>query len=382
MVNTSRRFLLASLTAIAMTLASHPCIAQQVVKIGVSAPLTGVGAANGKDIENGVRLAIEEANTQHIKLGGQEVRFEMASVDDQGDPRVGVQVAQKLVDDGVVAVVGYYNSGVALPASPIFAKAGIPLIDPAATNPAITRQGLKNVFRIIATDAQNSGNAGKYAVTVTKAQRIAVMDDRTAFGQGAADEFKKAAVAAGGQIVASEYTQEKAVEFNAQLTTIKAANADLLYFAGLDNQAALLTKRMRQLGMRAQFVGSGGIADSIFLSVAGSAAEGAMAWEYGRPVESLPQGKAFAEKFKKRFGADTLTYAPFAYDCAWVAINAMKQANSAKPEVFMPTLRTMQYDGITGKIEFDAYGDLKHPTSTLYQVKNGKWVAVTTISAE
>ena len=382
MVNTSRRFLLASLTAVAMTLASHPCVAQQVVKIGVSAPLTGVGAANGKDIENGVRLAIEEANTQHIKLGGQEVRFEMASVDDQGDPRVGVQVAQKLVDDGVVAVVGYYNSGVALPASPIFAKAGIPLIDPAATNPAITRQGLKNVFRIIATDAQNSGNAGKYAVTVTKAQRIAVMDDRTAFGQGAADEFKKAAVAAGGQIVASEYTQEKAVEFNAQLTTIKAANADLLYFAGLDNQAALLTKRMRQLGMRAQFVGSGGIADSIFLGVAGSAAEGAMAWEYGRPVESLPQGKAFAEKFKKRFGADTLTYAPFAYDCAWVAINAMKQANSAKPEVFMSTLRTTQYDGITGKIEFDAYGDLKHPTSTLYQVKNGKWVPVTTISAE
>ena len=382
MVNTSRRFLLASLTAVAMTLASHPCVAQQIVKIGVSAPLTGVGAANGKDIENGVRLAIEEANTQHIKLGGQEVHFEMASVDDQGDPRVGVQVAQKLVDDGVVAVVGYYNSGVALPSSPIFAKAGIPLIDPAATNPAITRQGLKNVFRIIATDAQNSGNAGKYAVTVTKAQRIAVMDDRTAFGQGAADEFKKAAVAAGGQIVASEYTQEKAVEFNAQLTTIKAANADLLYFAGLDNQAALLTKRMRQLGMRAQFVGSGGIADSIFLGVAGSAAEGAMAWEYGRPDESLPQGKAFAEKFKKRFGADTLTYAPFAYDCAWVAINAMKQANSAKPEVFMSTLRTTQYDGITGKIEFDAYGDLKHPTSTLYQVKNGKWVPVTTISAE
>ncbi|TCG08080.1 branched chain amino acid ABC transporter substrate-binding protein [Paraburkholderia steynii] len=382
MVNTSRRILLASLTAVAMTLASHPCVAQQVVKIGVSAPLTGVGAANGKDIENGVRLAIEEANTQHIKLGGQEVRFEMASVDDQGDPRVGVQVAQKLVDDGVVAVVGYYNSGVALPSSPIFAKAGIPLIDPAATNPAITRQGLKNVFRIIATDAQNSGNAGKYAVTVTKAQRIAVMDDRTAFGQGAADEFKKAVTAAGGQIVASEYTQEKAVEFNAQLTNIKSANADLLYFAGLDNQAALLTKRMRQLGMRAQFVGSGGIADSIFLSVAGSAAEGAMAWEYGRPVESLPQGKAFAEKFKKRFGADTLTYAPFAYDCAWVAINAMKQANSAKPEVFMPTLRTTQYDGITGKIEFDTYGDLKHPTSTLYQVKNGKWVPVTTISAE
>lgn len=382
MLITSRKCFAAGLSAVAMLLASSQSFAQQVVKIGVSAPLTGAGAANGKDIENGVRLAIEEANAQHTKLGGQEVRFELDSVDDQGDPRIGVQVAQKLVDDGVVAVVGYYNSGVALPSSPIFAKAGIPLIDPAATNPAITRQGLKNVFRIIATDAQNSGNAGKYAVTVTKAQRIAVMDDRTAFGQGAVDEFKKAVVAAGGHIVASEYTNDKAVEFNAQLTNIKAANADLLYFAGLDNQAALLTKRMRQLGMRTQFVGSGGIADSIFLGVAGSAAEGAMAWEYGRPVDSLPQGKAFAKKFKKRFGADTLTYAPFAYDCAWVAINAMKQANSAKPEVFMPALRTTQYDGITGKIEFDSYGDLKHPTSTLYQVKGGKWVPVTTISAE
>ncbi|MPW04944.1 ABC transporter substrate-binding protein [Paraburkholderia sp. CNPSo 3155] len=381
MLDAARKCFTAGLAAVAFLLASSQPFAQQVVKIGVSAPLSGAAAANGKDIENGVRLAVEEANAQHTKLGGQEVRFELDSVDDQGDPRIGVQVAQKLVDDGVVAVVGYYNSGVALPSSPIFAKAGIPLIDPAATNPAITRQGLKNVFRIIATDAQNSGNAGGYAVTVTKAQRIAVMDDRTAFGQGAADEFKKAVIAAGGHIVASEYTNDKAVEFNAQLTNIKAANADLLYFAGLDNQAALLTRRMKQLGMRTQFVGSGGIADSIFISVAGSAAEGAMAWEYGRPVESLPQGKAFAEKFKKRFGADTLTYAPFAYDCAWLAITAMKQANSSKPEVFTPALRTIQYDGITGKIEFDSYGDLKHPTSTLYQVKGGKWLPVTTLGA-
>jgi branched-chain amino acid transport system substrate-binding protein len=138
MRNGSRKFFTAGLTAVAMVLASNPSFAQQVVKIGVSAPLTGAGAANGKDIENGVRLTVEEANAQHPKLDGREVRFELDSVDDQGDPRIGVQVAQKLVDDGVVAVVDYYNSGVALPTSPIFAKAGIPLIDPAATNPAIT----------------------------------------------------------------------------------------------------------------------------------------------------------------------------------------------------------------------------------------------------
>jgi branched-chain amino acid transport system substrate-binding protein len=374
--------ILSLLAATALCIAPLVASAQQNVRIGVSAPLTGMGAANGKDIENGVRLAVEEANAQHMNIGGQPVQFELASVDDQGDPRIGVQVAQNLVDDGVVAVVGYYNSGVALPSSPIFARAGIPLIDPAATNPAITRQGLNNVFRIIATDTQNSGNAGTYAVNVTKAKRIAVMDDRTAFGQGAVEEFKKAVKAAGGQIVSEEYTNDKAVEFNAQLTNIKAANADLLYFGGLDAQADLIVKRMKQLGIRAQFVGSGGIADSVFISSAGSAAEGAMAWEYGRPVDSLPEGRAFAEKFKKRFGAETLTYAPFAYDCAWLAITAMKQANSVKPAVFMQTLRTMQYNGITGHISFDKYGDLNNPTSTLYQVKSMKWQPVTTIGAE
>ena len=373
--------LLSFLAASAFSLAPLIASAQQTVRIGISAPLTGLGAANGKDLENGVRLAIEEANSQHINIGGQPVQFELASVDDQGDPRIGVQVAQKLVDDGVVAVVGYYNSGVALPSSPIFARAGIPLIDPAATNPAITRQGLNNIFRIIATDAQNSGNAGTYAVKVTKAKRIAAMDDRTAFGQGAVEEFKKAVKAAGGQIVSEEYTTDKAVEFNAQLTNIKAAKADLLYFGGLDGQAGLIVKRMKQLGMHAQFVGSGGIADSVFISSAGSAAEGAMAWEYGRPVDSLPEGRAFADKFRKRFDADTLTYAPFAYDCAWLAITAMKLANSVKPAVFMQTLRTIQYDGITGHISFDKYGDLNNPTSTLYQVKSMKWQPVTTIGA-
>ncbi|WP_143286704.1 branched-chain amino acid ABC transporter substrate-binding protein [Burkholderia ubonensis] len=370
------------LSAVALCFDCGPSYGQQVVRIGVSSPLTGISASNGKDLENGVRLAVEEANAQHIKLGGQDVRFELDSVDDQGDPRIGVQVAQKLVDDGVAAVVGYYNSGVALPSAPIFAKAGIPLIDPAATNPAITRQGLKTVFRIIATDAQNSGVAGTYAVNVTKAQRIAVMDDRTAFGQGAVEEFKKAVAAAGGKIVAAEFTNDKAVEFNAQLTNIKAANADLLYFGGLDNQAALITKRMRQLGMRVQFVGSGGIADSIFINVAGSAAEGAMAWEYGRPIDSLPQGKVFARKFKNRFGVDMLTYSPFAYDCVGVVVHAMQQANSAKPAEYLPALRATRYEGITGKIAFDANGDLEHPTSTLYQVKGGRWVPVTTIGAE
>lgn len=377
-----RKALLSMLATTIFSGMAGEALAQQVVKIGISAPLTGIGAANGKDMENGARLAIEEANARHLNIGGQEVKFELDAVDDQGDPRIGVQVAQKLIDDGVVATIGYYNSGVALPAAPIFAKAGIPMLDPAATNPQITRLGLTNVFRIIATDVQNSGNAGRYAVTVTKAKRIATMDDRTAFGSGAVEEFKKAVQAEGGSIVTSEYTNDKAVEFNALLTNIKAANADLLFFSGSNAQAGLIVKRMKQLGMHTQFVGSGGIADSVFIQSAGNAADGAMAWEYGRPIDSLPDGRAFAEKYKKRFGTDLLTYSPFSYDCAWIAIDAMKRANSTKPEVFMPALRSSQYGGITGQISFDKNGDLTNPTSTLYQVKGGKWAPITTIGAK
>jgi len=363
---------------------SMPLIAaaQQVIKVGVAAPFTGVSAANGKDVENGVGLAVDEANAQGIKLAGQDVRFVVEAEDDQGDPRVGVEVAQKLVDDGVSFVVGHYNSGVTLPASKVYAAAGIPVITPAATNPAITRQGLPTVFRIIPTDAQNAGNAGKYAVTITKAKRIAILDDRTAFGEGEAEEFKKAVAAAGGTVVANEFTNDKAVDFSAQLTDIKNSNADVLFFGGLDGQAGLVAKRMKQLGMRAQFLGGGAVADSIFIQIAGSASEGAMAWEYGRPIDQLPQGRTFADKYKKKFGTEMLTYSPFAYDATWIAINAMKQANSSKPASYVPILKSMQYTGITGEIAFDQFGDLKNPTSTLYQVKGGKWAPVTTINGE
>ncbi|TPQ34311.1 branched-chain amino acid ABC transporter substrate-binding protein [Cupriavidus pinatubonensis] len=382
MIHFLRRLLVTSLSTLLLSVVCGQSYGQMVVKIGVSSPLTGINAANGKDIENGVRLAVEEANAQRIRLDGQEARFQLDSMDDQSDPRIGVQVAQKLVDDGVAIVVGYYNSGVALPSSLVFARAGIPVILPAASNPAITRQGLKTVFRVIATDTQNSGTAGKYAVNDMKVQRIAVMDDRTAFGQGAVDEFRKAVIGAGGKIVLAEYTNDKVVDFSAPLTNIRAANADLLFFAGLDHQAALITKRMRELGMRTQFVGSGGIADSIFLNVAGPAGEGAMAWEYGRPVESLPQGKVFMQKFRKRFGSDSLIYAPFAYDATWAAINAIRQANSATSAEIVSALRATQYEGITGKIAFDPNGDLKNPMSTLYQVRGGRWVPVTTIGAD
>ncbi|OLL32595.1 branched chain amino acid ABC transporter substrate-binding protein [Burkholderia sp. SRS-W-2-2016] len=351
-----------------------------VVKIGFAAPLTGANAGYGKDLENGVRLAITEANAQKIRIGDKVARFEIVSQDDQADPRVGVQAAQKLVDSGVAVVVGHFNSGTTIPASQVYEQAGIPVLDPAATNPVITGRGFANAFMVISTDAQNAGNAGAYAVDVTRAKRIVIIDDRTAFGQGEADEFEKAVKAHGGAIVAREYTDNHAVDFSTQITKFKGANADLVFFGGLDSQAAGFARRMKQLGLNAQLVGGGGVMDDDFIKLAGDSADGVMAWEYGRPLSQLPGGKDFSAKFKKQFGADILSYAPFGYDGAWVAIKAMQQAKSESPNVYRPVLKAIDYDGVTGKISFDNTGALKSGASTLYQVKNGKWVPIVTKS--
>ncbi|WP_028217538.1 branched-chain amino acid ABC transporter substrate-binding protein [Paraburkholderia oxyphila] len=365
--------------AVSLLLAAGSVHAQQVeVKIGVASPLTGGGAAYGKDIENGVRMAVDEANASHPTIAGKTVKFVVDSQDDQSDPRVSVQVAQRLVDDHVAVVVGHFNSGTTLPASQIYAKAGIPMITPSATNPAITQAGFGTVYRVIATDSQNAGNAGAYAATVSKAKRIAIIDDRTAFGQGEADEFEKAVKANGGTIVDREFTNDKAVDFSAQLTAIKGHNPDLVFFGGLDTQAAMLVKRMRQLGIKAQFLAGGGVKDANFIKIAGDAANGASVWEYGQPLGALPKGKDFEVKFKQKYGVDMLAYAPFAYDAAWVAIKAMQTANSVNPAQFNAALKSTDYQGITGRIAFTQTGDLKSPSSTMYQVKDVAWVPVTT----
>ncbi len=370
---------LACLLGVALSVFAIGAQAQDtVVKVGVAGPMTGGNAAYGKDIEAGVKMAVAEANAKHPTIGGAAVTFQVMTGDDQADPRTGVQVAQQLVDGGVAFVVGHFNSGTTLPASQVYAKAGIPMLTPAATNPAITQAGLATVYRVIANDAQNAGAAGTYAVTVTKARRIAVLDDRTAFGQGEAEQFEKAVKAAGGTVIDHQFTNDKAVDFSSQLTHIKSLNADLLYCGVLDAQAAMIVKRMKQLGMKTQFVGGGGVMDADFIKLAGPAADGAMAWEYGHPLESTASGKRFAGDFKKAYGHDMLAYASFAYDAAGLVIAAMEKANSTDPKVFNAAIKSSEFDGSTGTIAFDANGDLKNAASTLYQVSGTAWKPIVT----
>jgi branched-chain amino acid transport system substrate-binding protein len=355
--------------------------ADVTVKIGFAAPLTGPNASYGKDLQNGVKLALEDAKAQGIKINRQKAKFELIAEDDQADPRMGTQVAQKLVDEGVNAIVGHFNSGTTIPASEIYEKAGIPVIDPAATNPKITGRGYANIFMVISNDAQNAGTAGTYSVETIKAKRIAIIDDRTAFGQGSADEFEKAVKKSGSGIIGHEFTTNQATDFKTQLTKLKGLSPDLIFVAALNPQAAGIMKQMRQLGINAQFVGGGGVKDINFIKLAGDAAENAMAWEYGSPLESTEVGKKFADRFKRKFGADVLAYAPFGYDAAWAAIKAMQAANSMSPDAYRPKLKTIGFDGITGHIAFSADGSLKNASSTMYQVKNGQWVTVVTKGA-
>jgi len=230
-----------------------------VVKIGHVGPVSGAIAHLGKDNENGARMAIDELNEKGITIGGKKVKFELVAEDDAADPKQGTAAAQKLVDSKVNGVIGHLNSGTTIPASKIYSDAGIPQISPSATNPKYTRQGFKTAFRVVADDTQLGSTLGKYAVTELKGKSIAVIDDRTAYGQGVAEEFEKAVKAAGGNVVGREFTTDKATDFTAILTTLKGKSPDIIFFGGMDAVAGPMIKQMKSLGINAKFMGGDGI---------------------------------------------------------------------------------------------------------------------------
>ncbi|MEJ5064477.1 MULTISPECIES: branched-chain amino acid ABC transporter substrate-binding protein [Erwinia] len=346
----------------------------ETVLIGLAGPLTGPSARIGKDLENGAQLAINDANQQHPKIGGKAVQFKLVSEDDQSDPRTAVAVAQRLVDAGVAGVVGHWNTGTSIPAARIYHDAGIAQVAPVATGHAYTQQGFDTSFRVMGHDDDGGRDAGEYALKVLKAKRIAVLDDRTAFGQGLADEFVKSLKAQGVEIVDREYVDEKTVDFSAVLTSIRSKNADLIFFGGVDSQAAPLARRIKQLGLNATLMGAGGFVSQTFLKLAQKEGEGVVALEPGLPLEKMPGGKAFDQAYRDRYHAPIELHAPFAYDATRVLIAAIEQADSTDAADYLPKLRAISYQGVTGTLAFDAQGNLKNPSFTVYKVTDGKWV--------
>nr|WP_314902237.1 branched-chain amino acid ABC transporter substrate-binding protein [uncultured Deefgea sp.] len=354
--------------------APAPAVEITVIKIGQAGPLTGNIAHLGKDNENGVKMAIDEINAAGgVDIGGKKLMIEMISEDDQADPKTATTVAQRFVDQKVNGVIGHLNSGTTIPASKIYNDAGIPQISPSATAVAYTAQGFKTAFRVMANDAQQGKVLGQFAVK-NGAKKIAIIDDRTAYGQGLADEFEKAAVAAGATIVKREFTTNQETDFNAILTGIKGSKPDLIFFGGMDAQGAPLKKQAKKLGINAVIMGGDGVQTPEFIKLAGADAEGMLASIPGVPTESMPGGKEFLVAYKTKFGTDVQLYAPFTYDAVKVMIGAMQKAGSAEPAKYLPELAKTEYKGITGPIVFDEKGDLKDGSVTIYAVKGGKWV--------
>jgi len=343
--------------------------AEVTVTIAHAGPLTGSIAHLGKDDENGVHLAIDQANEKKLTIGGKPVKFVMESEDDQADPQTGTTVAQKLVDAKVAAVIGHLNSGVAIPASEIYAKAGIPMISGSATNPTLTERGLKTVFRTVGRDDQQGPAIASYIANELKAKKVAIVDDKTAYGEGLANEVEKTLKGDKVRIVGRERTTDKETDFKAILTKIKSERPDVIFHGGMDATGGPMLKQARELGIKAVFAFGDGACTDEMGKLAGKAAEGMVCSQAGLPREAA--NKDFVEAFTKKYG-EIKQYAPYFYDATNAVIEAMKKADSTDPAKFAPELFNVSFDGATGHVEFDAKGDRKDAEMTIFRMKDGK----------
>ncbi len=351
--------------------------AQEVIKIGHVAPVSGPSAHLGKDNENGAKMAVDELNAKGIKINGKAVKFVLVLEDDGADPKQGTAVAQKLVDAKVNGVIGHLNSGTSIPASKIYYDAGIPQISPATTQTKYTQQGFSTTFRVVANDAKLGGTLGQYAVSKLGGKKIAIIDDRTAYGQGVADEFIKGAKKAGGAqiIVAKEFTTDKATDFNAILTSIKAKNPDIVFFGGMDSVGGPLLRQMKALGIKSKFMsGDGTCTDSLPKLAGDAAADGVVtcAEAGGVTPEQQKNMDDFQARYKKKYNDNVQLYAPYVYDAVMTMAAAMQEAKSAEPAKYLPVLAKIKYQGVTGLISFDAKGDIQDGALTLYTYTGGK----------
>lgn len=372
---------LAATAAVMASFAFSPAQAADntVVKLGFAAPLTGPQSHYGEDMKNGLTLALEEANKQNIKLDGKPAKFQLVTRDDQADPRTAVQVAQQIVDEEVQGILGHFNSGTTIPASSVYNDAGLPQIA-MATSPEYTQQGYDTTFRMMTSDTQQGAAAGEFIVKDLGAKKVALIDDRTAYGQGLADQVAKAVEANGGTVIAREYTTDKATDFTSILTNIKDDQPDAIFFGGLDAQSGPMRRQMVTLGIKAPLVSGEMTRSDTFLKLAGEAANGTYASLAGVPLKQMAAGEKFYADYKARFNVEPGVYAPYAYDGAWNMITAMKEAGSAKPEAYLPKLASLQRTGATSKnIAYDENGDLKEISVTIYEVKNGKWEMIKTM---
>ena len=344
------------------------------VVIGSAAPMSGPQAAFGQDNTNGVRMAINDLNKQNVMIGGKKVIWKVDAQDDQADPKQATSVAQKFVDEKVNGVVGHLNSGCTFPASRIYNNAGIPDITPSSTDPKIAEQGFKTFFRIIANDNALGAGLANYAKKELKAKTVAVIDDRTAYGQGVADVFAATAKKDGLKVLDREYTNDKATDFSAILTKIKSTNPDVIFYGGMYTQAGPLVRQLKQLGIKATLMGGDGICAPDLAKLGGDAVNGTVCAEGGSPLNQMPGGEAWKKRYDAEFGAKAFQiYSPYSYDATMVLAKAMEKAKSTDPKKYLPFIQNIDYNGVTkNKIHFLANGNLADPSITISKFEGGE----------
>lgn len=341
---------------------------EDVIKIGVAGPMTGDQAKMGTDFKNGVTLAVEEWNSKGGVLGK---RIEILLADDQHDPKQAVAVANKLVNEGAVGVIGHFNSSCSIPASDVYNRAGIPMITPASTNPQLTEKGYKGVFRICGRDDQQGVIAARFVTEQLKVKKVAVIHDKTTYGQGLADEFKKN-VSRKIEIVYYGGIVQGDKDFKTVLTSIRERKPDLIYFGGVYPEAGLLVKQAKELGINVPFMSGDGTIDPKFIEIAGSAAEGTFL-TFSPDPKKIPTAKTFIENYEKKFG-EIGPYSIYAYDATNVLLTAIKEAGTVEGKSVIDKLHSLEFSGALGKIRFDDKGDVTVAPYVVWITKDGRFV--------
>ncbi|QIL44727.1 branched-chain amino acid ABC transporter substrate-binding protein [Acidovorax sp. HDW3] len=372
----SRKLLIAAAVA---GMGSAVMAQEQIVKIGHIGPVSGPQAHFGKDDENGVRMAIEDLNAKGMEIAGKKVKFQLVAEDDAADPKQGTAASQKLCDDKVAGAVTFVNSGVAIPSSKVFHDCGIPMITGAATNPELTKPGWDTTYRVIANDNALGAALANYTAHVLKLKNVAIIDDRTAYGQGLASVYKKDAEKLGVKVVASEFTNDKATDFMAILTSIKAKKPEAIFYGGMYGQAGPMLRQMAQLGMNdVKLFGGDGICVLELAKVAAGAKtlENVVCADGGASIAKMPGGIEWKKRYDAKYPGQFQVYSPYFYDGVMLLADAMKRANSWDPKVYIPFLQKADYQGVTSRIQFEKNGEMKNPTYTLSKFVNGDKVAI------
>lgn len=354
---------------------------EKEIKIAVAVPLTGDIAGLGQGIRRASVLAVEEA-VKAGRFAGTKVT--LVEFDDRSDPKEAVNVANRITSDSsIVGVVGHFNSGCSIPAGAIYAQAGLPMVSPAASNPELTRQQLspnwgrpRTIFRVIPTDDVQGVAGAEYVVKTLGQKRVAVIHDKTAYGQGIAEEFQKKLLELGGTVLSFDGIQVQDKDFKALLTRVKAQNPEVLYFGGIYNEGGLLVRQARELGLKALFMAGEANYDQEFLRIAGSAAEGASVTFLGKPPELLDSARQFIEKYRIRWPQDDVkAYDHYAYEITNMLLDAVEKVGTDRAKI-VEHLRAMHYSGILGETSFDEKGDTLNKTITIFKVKDGKFILV------